>query len=268
MDAIRQVLRRTKTITFDCYGTLIDWRGGLIRSLGEIFGPVATDRANELFRSYVRIEAQIEAEGYRSYRNILSAVVERLARQFDVDLAPRRAALLAEMLPNWPPFADTNEALTRLKQRYRLGVLSNIDRDLFAGTARHFDVAFDFVVTAQDVGAYKPGHAHFERVMRNCLSSYATDFRGQQEDNVNDGAGKVACQVGPTPDRQAGLPGQPHGAEVLHVAQSLFHDGVPAGELGIAYVWINRYKEVNETPVHPVAEYPDLISFAEVACRE
>lgn len=261
METIKQVLRRTKTITFDCYGTLIDWRGGLIRSLGEIFGPVATDRADELFRSYVGAEALVEAEGYRPYRDVLSTVVVRLARQFDVDVSPQRAALLAEMLPDWPPFADTNEALTRLKQRYRLGVLSNIDRDLFAGTARHFEVTFDFVVTAEDVGTYKPGHAHFERVMHD-NSSGGTDSLRPKADHAIDRTSKPACQVGPTQK------GPLHEADVLHVAQSLFHDGVPAGELGIAYVWINRYKEVNETSVRPLAEYPDLISFAEVACRE
>ena len=234
MSSIEEVLRRTRTITFDCYGTLIDWRAGLSRSFGELFGPAAAGEgkddlcpAQELLDAYVQIEAEVEAEGYQPYRRVLATADLRLARQFGLDLPTQRAGLLAEMLPQWPPFADTNEALARLKSAgYRLGVLSNIDRDLFAGTARQLDVAFDFVVTAEDVRAYKPAHAHFERL----LAVHA------QRDHV------------------------------LHAAQSLFHDGAPAGELGIAYVWINRYKGRNNTEVSPLAEYADLASFAKVAC--
>ena len=140
-------------------------------------------------------------------------------------LPPNRVDFLAESLPDWPTFPDTNGALARLKGRYRLGVLSNVDRDLFAATTRKLNVQFDLAVTAQDVRAYKPADAHFERL----LTSY-----GPRE-------------------------------EVLHVAQSLFHDGVPAGELSIPFVWINRYGETNETQVRPLATYPDLRSFADEA---
>ncbi len=226
MGSIKEVLRHTRTITFDCYGTLIDWRTGLNRSLGELFGPAATDRMDELFDAYVRIEAEVEAQAYQPYRQVLATTAVRLARRFGLDLPSERAALLADMLPHWPPFADTNEALARLKSAgYGLGVLSNVDRDLFAGTARQFDVSFDFVITAEDVRAYKPSHTHFERL----LAAHA------KRDHV------------------------------LHAAQSLFHDGVPAGKLGIAYVWINQYKDLIETRVNPLAQYPDLASFAEAA---
>jgi len=225
MDSIEDALRHVKTITLDCYGTLIDWRAGLSRSLAELFGLSVADRTDELFKAYIQIEAEVEAQQYQSYRQVLSTVARRLAGRFGFELPPQRAGLLAEMLPEWPPFADTNEALLRLKERYRLGVLSNIDRDLFAGTARHFDVTFDFVVTAEDVRAYKPAHPHFERL----LSVHSRSD------------------------------------EVLHVAQSLFHDGVPTGQLGIAYVWINRYNDANETTVRPLATYPDLACFAEAA---
>ncbi len=225
MSGLEGILRRTKTITFDCYGTLIDWRAGLARSFGELLGPGAVDRADELFQAYARIEAQIEAEEYRPYRQVLSMVAQRLAKRFGFELSPQRAELLAETLPRWPPFGDTNAALALLKQRYRLGVLSNIDGELFAGTARQFEITFDFVVTAQDVRAYKPAHAHFERLI------------------------SMHC------NRE----------EVLHVAQSLFHDGAPADRLGLAFVWLNRYEDVNETTVRPLAIYPDLVSFAKAA---
>jgi len=225
MSTIKEVLGRTKTITFDCYGTLIDWRTGLNRAFRELFGPVVSDRTEALFAAYVQTEAEIEAESYRSYREVLSTVTERLADRFGVALAPGGAERLAASLPHWPPFADTNEALIRLGRLFRLGVLSNIDGDLFAGTARQFDVAFDFVVTAEDVRSYKPARAHFERLL--------SKFAGRDE--------------------------------VLHVAQSLFHDGVPARELNIPYVWINRYNEANTTAVRPLRVYTDLASLAEAA---
>ena len=226
MNAFDDVFRRTRTITFDCYGTLIDWEAGLRRSLGEILGEIVTARPMELFEAYVRTEAEVESGAYQSYREVLASVVERLARQFKVDLPPERANALAEMLPNWAPFADTKEALRRLERRYRLGVLSNIDRELFARTARQFDVDFDFVVTAEDVQSYKPGLPHFR-----CL----IEHHGGRED-------------------------------VVHVAQSLFHDGAPARELGLPFVWINRYGEERDASTPMLGEFADLGSFADAAC--
>ena len=238
MTSITEVLRRTTTITFDCYGTLIDWKGGLARSFRELFGDLAMERASELYEAYVWLEAEVEAEAYRSYRQVLTTTVERLADRLGLELKPERAGLLAEMLPDWPAFADADQALKRLKNRYHLGVLSNIDRDLFARTARQFDVVFDFVITAQDVRSYKPAHAHFERLIHRPAEPASNRSRERPE-------------AGPT----------------VHVAQSLYHDGVPAGELGLAFVWINRYKDSNSTHVRPVAEFADLKSFADVACK-
>jgi 2-haloacid dehalogenase len=228
MDSAIDVLKRTTTITFDCFGTLIDWSAGLWRSFGEIFGPVVGERKQEWFDAYVRAEAEVESGPYRSYREVLAVVTERLAREFDLPLPAGREAKLAEMLPGWAPFPDTNDALARLKQRFRLGVLSNIDNDLFAGTAKQFGIAFDFVVTAEEVRSYKPAQGHFQRLI---------DAHGGTE-------------------------------TVLHVAQSLYHDGAPANEFGVAFVWINRYKERNHTPVRPLAEFPDLRSFADAACPD
>jgi 2-haloacid dehalogenase len=225
MDSIEEALSRATTLTFDCYGTLIDWAGGLEDSFRALFGDPLASRTDELFDVYVRTEAEIEAKGYQSYRSILTEVAMRLARHFGVDMPADRSGELANMLPNWPPFPDTNEALRRLKQKYRLGILSNIDRDLLAGTLQHFEVDFDFVVTAQDVESYKPAHGHFDRL----LAEHAEK------------------------------------SEVLHVAQSLFHDGVPTGEMGIAYAWINRYNDANKTSVCPCATYADLASLAAAA---
>lgn len=231
MDSAIDVFKRTTTITFDCYGTLIDWSAGLWSASGgfaAIFGTVVAQRKKEWFDAYVRAEAEVESGPYRSYREILAVVTERLARQFDLPLPAGREAKLAEMLPGWAPFLDTNDALARLKQRFRLGVLSNIDKDLFAGTAKQLGVAFDFVVTAEDVRSYKPAYGHFQR--------------------LNDAHGGIET--------------------ALHVASSLYHDGAPANELGLAFVWINRYKERNHTGLRPLAEFPDLRSFADAACGD
>jgi len=225
MATLADTLPRITTITFDCYGTLIDWKGGLASSFRGLLGTVVDEREMEIFDAYVGIEAEEEGGPFRCYREILQAVAVRMGARFGVGVDDEQAAAFAASLPGWAPFADTNDALVRLKRRFRLGVLSNVDRDLFAGTCGHFDVAFDFVVTAEDVGSYKPALGHFHR--------YLADH------------GAVA--------------------ETLHVAQSLFHDGAPAGELGLAYVWINRYKQTNETTVTPLAEFPDLDGLARAA---
>ncbi|MCH8147686.1 MAG: HAD-IA family hydrolase [Planctomycetes bacterium] len=226
MTELKQVLKRIDTITFDCYGTLISWAEGLESSLRSVFGDALPGRQSELFEAYVAAEAEIESGTYRPYRDVLAEVVRQLASRFSLDLPEDRVDRMSQYLPNWPPFSDTVDALRRLGAHYRLGILSNVDRDLFAGTAQRLSVPFDFVVTAEDVKGYKPGRAHFDRL----LESYA----------------KMES--------------------VLHVAQSLFHDGVPAQELGIAFVWINRYNEVNKTSVKPLAEFANLASLADAAC--
>lgn len=226
MPTLQQVLDRITTITFDCYGTLIDWREGLTNSFSEMFGPDAERQRDDLFRAYVDTEAELEAGVYMPYREILAIVAKRLARRVNFNPSGARMDRLAEMLPHWPPFVDTNEALARLNQRFRLGILSNIDRDLFAATARQFTVEFDFVITAEDVRAYKPALPHFEML----YSKYTRK------------------------------------TEHLHVAQSLFHDGVPADKTDVAFVWINRYKDANETSARPIAQYRDLASFADAVC--
>ncbi|UCE62206.1 MAG: HAD-IA family hydrolase [Phycisphaerales bacterium] len=228
MPSIRETLAKTKVITFDCYGTLIDWWVGLRKSFQSIFASADTQQIDELVDAYVDTEADIEGQVYRPYRDVVTEAVERLAQRFNLAIPSGKAKLLAQMLPHWTPFPDTNEALKRLKERFQLGVLSNIDRDLFAETTKHFEVTFDFVITAQDVQSYKPAMGHFERLIDQHAS----------------------------PDI------------VLHVAQSLYHDGVPTGKLGIPYVWINRYDGTNDLSVVPLALYPDLKSLADAACSD
>ncbi len=223
MPTIREIRDRITTLTFDCYGTLIDWEGGLTRSFADIFGPQALSQRQKLFEAYVSIEAEIEGAPYRRYLDVLNEVTPRLAQQLRWNLSLEKKNRLPELLPTWTPFADTNDALLRLKKKFRLGVLSNIDRDLFAGTAKQFPVSFDFVVTAQDVSSYKPSHGHFLRMFKD---------HGQKE-------------------------------STLHVAQSQFHDGRPANDLGIAFAWINRYNDPADRSVIAHGVFPDLKSLAD-----
>ncbi len=223
MRTIRDIRERIQTLTFDCYGTLIDWEGGLIRSFVDIFGPQTLERRQELFEAYVQIEAELEGGPYRRYREILHEVTHRLSKRFGWPMSKEKCNRLAELLPTWTPFADTNDALLRLKKKFRLGILSNINRDLFAGTAKQFSVSFDFIVTAEDVGSYKPSMGHFRRMLEH--------------------------------------DGDP--ASTLHVAQSQFHDGRPANALGLAFAWINRYNDPADPEVAAQGVYTDLKSLAD-----
>lgn len=191
-------------VTFDCYGTLIDWRGGIGDALAAAAARdgVALDRAQAL-ALYAEIEPVVEAEAYRSYRAVLTETARRVAARLGWPLAEARAGFLAESLPAWRPFPDTNPALERLVNAgYTLGILSNVDDDLLAGTRRNLSVDFEILVTAEQVGSYKPAHGHFATARQ---------------------------RIG--------------GRRWLHAAQSYLHDVVPARALGIPAAWINRHGE-------------------------
>jgi len=149
------------TITFDCYGTLIDWESGIINAfqseLSSECDEISGDRIIEL---YSAAEPQVEDEPYRSYREVLGETARRVATS--LGCRPADSSFLAESLASWTPFSDTNAALERLASRFRLGILSNIDDDLLSSTRKHFTVNFDLIVTAQQVKSYKPGLAHFK----------------------------------------------------------------------------------------------------------
>ena len=210
-------------ITFDCYGTLIDWESGIAGA----FSREAAESGGRLDppavpAAYERIEAQVEAERYRSYREVLTESARRVARQLDWALLESRAGFLAESLPFWIPFPDTNGALERLfRAGYRLGILSNVDDDLLAGTRKHFTVPFDLIVTAQQVRAYKPADGHFLT---------ARERIGDQR--------------------------------WLHAARSHFHDVTPCTRLGVPVAWINRAGESRGGP-RPERELSTLTELAD-----
>ena len=206
-------------ITFDCYGTLVDWEGGISGAIYEAARKHGRHiPRNEVMRAYLEVEPTIQATEYRSYRDILGEAAARTAELLGWSVTPEEAGFLAKSLPVWAPFADTNAALEQLKEDgYRLGILSNIDNDLLEGTLEHLTVEFDFFVTAESVRSYKPAHAHFQKA-RDYLS----------------------------------------GSSWLHAAQSYFHDIVPACDLEIPAVWVNRNGEKPAGVARPTGEVPTL----------
>jgi 2-haloacid dehalogenase len=223
-------LRRFDVITFDCYGTLIDWETGILKALQRTrthAGRSISD--HDLLEAYAAIEQRLEAGSYLPYEQVLRDVVRELAQLLEVPPQHVDLNALTKSLPHWPAFPDTVDSLRRLKQHYKLGIISNTDRDLFAETAKVLEVPFDWVITAEDVGAYKPSHKNFEKAL-------------------------TTMEI--PKDR------------LLHAAQSRFHDIAPARALGIACVWVNRRHGKNGegatavSAAQPDFEVPDLKTLA------
>jgi len=210
-------------VTFDCYGTLIDWVSGITDAFAHAAAADGISlSSDDVIRLYGEIEPLVERD-YKPYRDVLTETAARIAHALGWNLAYERATFLVSSLPSWRPFADTNPALERLRDAgIRLGLLSNIDDDLLAATRRHFTVDFELVITAQQVRSYKPGHAHFLAARQR----------------IGD-------------------------ARWLHAAQSDYHDVIPANELGIANAWINRRNEQPLPGGLPGMELRDLTALAD-----
>lgn len=194
------------TLTFDCYGTLIDWETGIHTALQPLLArlgaPPSRDAALEAFGE---AEAAQEAETPAMiYSEVLTAVHRRLAQAWGATATEAEHRCFGASVPDWPAFPDSAQALAYLQHHYKLVILSNVDRASFAGSNRRLGVAFDAICTAQDIGSYKPDPANFEYLLRHLGTM---------------GIGK---------------------ADVLHTAQSLFHDHVPARKAGLATAWIDR----------------------------
>ena len=224
---------RFQVLTFDCYGTLIDWESGILGALRPLLaahGKTLDDGA--ILALYSELEPAIQQESYRPYRQVLEEVVRALGQRLGFSPTDAEAESLPFSLRNWLPFPDTVAALHALKSRYRLGVISNIDDDLFAMTAQHLEVPFDFLVTAQQAGSYKPSTNNF----------------------------KLALE-------RIGLPAE----KVLHCAESLYHDVAPARSLGLATVWVNRHvgksrpSATRKADIRPDLEVTDLKTLAALA---
>jgi len=224
--------RQFEWISFDCYGTLIDWESGILGYLRPLLRAKGSDVPDtRLLNLYSEFEPREQSIDYRTYREVLAGVMRAYAEELKLSLSATEAAGLADSIAGWKPFPDTVEALRQLKSRYRLAILSNIDDDLFALTAKHLEVPFDLVVTAQQVQSYKPSLRNFQRLLE---------------------------QIGVGRER------------LLHAAESLYHDVEPARELGIATVWVNRRQgkpaaATKVAAVQPDVEVANLAELAEVA---
>lgn len=224
---------KAKLLTFDCYGTLIDWESGIFSALKPVLSAHGKSISDaELLALYGEFEVKVEAGEYLPYREVLRSVV----RSFGdcLGFKPTRAEIdnLPDSVPRWQPWPDTVSSLKRLGKRYRLAIISNIDDDIFARTREWLPVEFESVTTAQQARCYKPGAEVF----------------------------KLALKKASVPPEQ-----------IIHVGQSIYHDVLPAQSFSLATVWVNRPSPragigaVRPASGKPDLEVPDIATLAERA---
>lgn len=219
---------RFEALTFDCYGTLIDWESGLLGALRPLLHSHDRDLNDaRILQIYGELEPKAQ-NPYRRYHDVLAEVVRGFGERLGFEVSSEEAESLPQSLKEWLPFPDTIQALEKLKKRYKLAIVSNTDDDLFAEAARHLKVPFDEVITAEQARAYKPSEAPFRMALQ---------------------------RLGLSPDR------------VLHVGQSVYHDVIPAKSLGIATVLVLRRGSGATRAVEgePDLKVPDLQTLALLA---
>jgi 2-haloacid dehalogenase len=193
---------RFEVLTFDCYGTLINWEEGILRCVHRILAAHGKDTDDAtILHLYGDFEARAEKGPYRCYREVLQSVARDFGKQLKFAPADEQTRSLPESLRDWRPWPDTVNALHELRKRFSLAIISNVDDDLFAATLPQLEVKFDQIITAQQAGAYKPSLKIFELAL---------------------------SRIGVSAHR------------ILHVGQSIYHDIVPAQSLGLSTVWVNR----------------------------
>jgi 2-haloacid dehalogenase len=224
------------TISFDCYGTLIEWEAGILPTLRRLLtshGQSLPDAS--ILELYGEFEAEAESGPYQTYKNVLESVVRQFGQRVGFDPTSDELRSLHESVPSWPAFPDTVAALQRLQERYQLVVISNIDDDLFAETRKRLGVEFAGVITAQQARSYKPSLNNF----------------------------RLALQTLAIPSDR-----------LLHVGQSIYHDVIPAQSLGIRTVWVNRKSArpgvgaVRKADGQPDLEVPDVATLARQAVNQ
>ncbi len=188
-----------RLITFDCYGTLIDWETGMLAGLRPLLSSDVSDA--KILEWYGEIEAQLESGPYLRYREVLQRIAQELGRRVIAEVQEQAAARFAQSLVTWEPFPDTVTSLQALSRKFQLGIISNVDDDLFAETRKKLVVDFTVVVTAQQVQSYKPSLRNFEEMMR-----------------------------------RSGVPKE----NIVHAGQSVYHDVMSARQLGLRSVWVDR----------------------------
>ena len=224
---------RFEWISFDCYGTLVDWETGIATAVGEVLESHGIRRSRaEILALFANAEPKVQdSRDYLEYRTVLRRVMAAIGAELGIECTGSELGCLADTLPGWPVFPDVADALNELKTRCRLAVISNVDDDLFAGTARALGIDFEVVVTAQQVRSYKPSLRNF----KDARARMAVDNEGW-----------------------------------LHVAESLYHDIGPANRLGIRSVWVDRPDRGGGTRITdavPDLVVPDLAALARLMCR-
>jgi 2-haloacid dehalogenase len=218
-------------LTFDCYGTLIDWEAGIAAGVRMQLGDaVAGTSDEEIVAAFAAVEHEAEVP-YKSYREVLALSLQGIGERLGVPVSEAQAKGFGASVGQWPAFPDSAAALARLQERFKLAVITNCDDDLFAQSERRLGVSFDYVITAQQAGSYKPDYANF------LLAFERIDEPRER---------------------------------ILHVAQSLFHDHVPAKALGMTSVWIDRRQgrgggASRDVEAHPDATFPSMAAFADDA---
>ena len=223
---------RFEWISLDCYGTLVDWETGISTAVGEVLESHGVCRSRaEVLALFAEVEPRVQdSQDYLEYRSVLGRVMAAIGAELGLDCTESELGCLADTLPDWPVFPDVVDALNALKTRCRLAVISNVDDDLFAGTAEALGVEFKVVVTAQQVRSYKPSLRNFDTA-------------------------RARMAVG--------------GDRWLHVAESLYHDIGPANQLGISSVWVNRANRGGGTRITeavPDLVVPNLAARARMMC--
>jgi 2-haloacid dehalogenase len=219
-------------LTLDCYGTLIDWETGIPAALQGAHPSGWPAGDEELLQRFAVHESAAERGPYRPYRQVLARAIQGIGADLGIHLPDEAVRGFSGSVGDWPPFPDSTDALRRLAEHYRLGIITNCDDDLFAASNEHLGVEFDWVITAQQVQSYKPSRRNFERAL-------------------------------------ATIPA-PHD-RILHVAQSLYHDHVPAKAVGLATAWIDRRRGRSGSGATPPAEaapgvaFPNMAAFADAA---
>jgi 2-haloacid dehalogenase len=193
---------RFTTISFDCYGTLIDWEAGILPVLRTVLANHDQSLPDaDILELYGEFEADAESGPYQRYRDVLQSVVRAFAKRFHFEATSAEILSLYESVPKWPPFSDSVPALRERQKRYKLVIISNIDDDLFAETRKHLEAEFEQVITAEQARSYKPSVNNFQMALRTLAIS---------------------------------------ADQLCHAGQSIYHDVVPARSLGISTVWVNR----------------------------
>jgi 2-haloacid dehalogenase len=210
-----------KYITFDCYGTLIDWEGGIRTATKKLSDKNGFSLSlDDISDRYIKVELEVEAEQYRKYHKVLQLSAKKLFKQEGFDISIEDALEFANSIFSWQPFSETHDTLAILKDKgYKLVILSNIDNEIIKKSIELMGIDFDGVVTAEEVGSYKPAYGHWQEMLRRF--------------NVKK-------------------------AEVLHVAASYIHDIIPAKEQGFDAIWINRNNELPTREIKPDLEFKDL----------